>query len=355
MDKIVLKHCPEEFSVNENISLLYGEEGIYSYYLLAKKGYSTFDAVRIVAEYFGLPGKEICYAGLKDEDGVTQQTISVVQNLDENLLEVFNRQYAGATSVLKLLRIGSGSAPLKIGGLNGNSFLITVRNVDQFIGNAFPTGSQTILYLNYFGEQRFGLPGQPKLTHLIGEALILGEFDRALELVQQSGSGESINAGLFKKNSREFFKSLDSRLLMFYTSAYSSYQWNQSLRKQLQDLDVNTEAISSEEETIPFLYAASQKHIIRMMLNTEQENYTLYSVNPDLSFSTSYSKRPPVLQTTVRVFDVEDDDIFPERKKLKLSFSLLKGSYATTMIRQFFEMQKVALTKPFESNRDGNN
>lgn len=351
MDKIVLKHCPEEFSVNENISLLYSEEGTYSYYLLAKKGYSTFDAVRIIAEYFGLPGTEICYAGLKDEDGVTQQTISIVQNLDDDLLEVFNKQYTRTTSFVKLLRIGAGSAPLKIGGLNGNSFLITVRNVDQYVGNAFPKVSQTIFYLNYFGEQRFGLPGQPKLTHQIGEALILGEFDRALDLVQQSGSAESINAGLFKKNSREFFKSLDSRLLMFYTSAYSSYQWNQSLRKKLQDTDVHTEVIFSEEETIPFLYATSQQHIIRMLLNTEQqENYTLYSVNPDLSFSISYSKRPTVLQTTIRVFDIEDDEIFPERKKLKLSFSLLKGSYATTMIRQFFEMQKVALAKPFESN-----
>ena len=67
-------------------------------------------------------------------------------------------------------------------------------------------------------------------------ALVEQNFDEAFELVKRSEASESELAKLYVGNSKEFFQMLDKRLLTFYTSAYSSYQWNKSLGDMLLSL-----------------------------------------------------------------------------------------------------------------------
>ena len=55
-------------------------------FLLEKKGYSTFDAIASLSSYLSIDQAEVGYAGLKDEDGITKQKISIPSNLiNENM------------------------------------------------------------------------------------------------------------------------------------------------------------------------------------------------------------------------------------------------------------------------------
>ncbi|MEM9546929.1 MAG: tRNA pseudouridine(13) synthase TruD [Bacteroidota bacterium] len=350
MDKIILKYRPEEFAVHENISMQFNKDGNYAYYNLYKIGYSTFDAVSIISEYFDLPAESIRYAGLKDEDGCTQQSFSVVDLLDEKRLTHFNQANQNQEALMKITFLGRGSTSLRIGGLNGNGFLVTVRNISSEL-NHIQKSSITSLYLNYYGEQRFGLPKEKKLTHLIGEALIHNNFDKALNLVKQSGAMESKSAKLFVGNSKDFFKSIDSRLFLFYLSAYSSFQWNMDLSKLLTSLSKPKDLHHSHEEGIPYVYAKKKKQLVKLMMKNEKLEYKRYSVGEDLSIEEKIGFRPTVLQTNIRVQDIEEDENSKGKFKFKMSFFLFKGSYATTMLRQFIELNRIADDKLYTTNK----
>src|SRR6266511_1372645 len=79
VDSSVLKWRPEDFLVVESMALRLRHDGRggYQYLRLRKRGHSTFAAVATVAAFANLPPREVSYAGLKDEDAVTDQYLSV--------------------------------------------------------------------------------------------------------------------------------------------------------------------------------------------------------------------------------------------------------------------------------------
>ncbi len=79
-----------------------------------KKGYSTFDAIQLIEEWFGI--EECASAGLKDSDGVTSQKISVpirYQDMTDRL-EAFNRETRTDKSFIHLSFLGYASESLKV-------------------------------------------------------------------------------------------------------------------------------------------------------------------------------------------------------------------------------------------------
>ena len=39
----------------------------------------------------------------------------------------------------------------------------------------------------------------------------------------------------------------------------------------------------------------------------------------------------------LKVIEFEDDDVFPDKKKLRIEYSLPKGSYATVLLRELMK------------------
>ena len=75
-----LKHVPDDFVVSENCVLHFGKDAddkAVHYLILRKAGYSTFEAVTAMASFFNISQSRIHYAGLKDENAVTSQHISI--------------------------------------------------------------------------------------------------------------------------------------------------------------------------------------------------------------------------------------------------------------------------------------
>src|SRR6266545_2818525 len=168
VDSSVLKWRPEDFLVVESMALRLRHDGRggYQYLRLRKRGHSTFAAVATVAAFANLPPREVSYAGLKDEDAVTDQYLSVPACEAGYPVDDFNRTYADDPAYLHLAVYGHGNEPLRVGRRHNH------------------------LFLNYYDTQRFGVPGGPRLTHRIGAHLSAGNPVAALSLLIQSRAAE---------------------------------------------------------------------------------------------------------------------------------------------------------------------
>ncbi len=170
----LIKQHVNDFIVEE--VPLYEPEGVgtHCYFKIEKRGYSTMEAVRLVARALGMKTMDIGCAGLKDTRAVTQQWLSAehVESARIRALEL--------PPGLKVVAITRHRNKIKMGHLAGNRFKIKVRNPEW--GRAGATMDETrkrteaiIESLsktgvpNFFGPQRFGLR---KDNHLLGLALL---------------------------------------------------------------------------------------------------------------------------------------------------------------------------------------
>lgn len=333
---IKLKHKPEEFCVVENLSKPYtSSKGCkYHYYNLLKVGYSTFDAISEIANYFGVANDDINYAGLKDEDGITEQTVAVNIELPYEKLNSFNNRYYNFQERIHLTLSGTGDYPIGIGCLNGNGFYVTVRNIPQKIEDRLTLGNNLVHFLNYYDIQRFGVPNSKKCTHLIGESLINKDYKNAFRLIKENGTIDSVLAKSFVGSEKDFFNTLDRRKISFFKCAHGSYKWNKKLFELLIKCSQNNHLLETKIEGIPYLYTCDVDSIIKVLKHSCFLPYDKYVVNENKDIVPASSQRPTVIQTNVYIDSIEEDDVYEGKYKINMSFFLPKGSYATNMIKQ---------------------
>jgi tRNA pseudouridine13 synthase len=329
-----VKHRLDEFVVVENSAVLpscvENLKARYSYLWLMKAGFTTFEATAQVATFFKLPLPDVRFAGLKDEDAMTSQVISIsAATPSHDSLELFNQQHMhDGTRYLNLRQYGVGDERIGAGFLNGNSFRIVVRNLEEsFAKKLFKSERLAVPFLNYYDLQRFGTPGGTKTNHLIGKALVEGELDAALELLRQSRSPESESAIEFSGSAEMFFASLDARLVAFFKSAYSSYLWNSELAR-VASLANDSEIYVEVNGQIEYVFSST----INTITDIERRQRKL----PFQRFGESRSevKRPTVVHVQLICNGIEADESGDGSYKCTLSFFLPAGSYATMMARQ---------------------
>lgn len=173
-----LKTSPEDFVVEEIPSYEPCGEGEHLYLLVEKRDATTSRVIEHLCRRFDLERKHVGYAGLKDRHAVTRQWLSLHdpgRRIDDAAAAAMEEPWM---RVLDAVRHGN---KLRRGHLRGNRFRIALRDVS--IGAA-PQALAALRKLerqgapNYFGEQRYGSRG---VNHLVGRALILGEFTDALD------------------------------------------------------------------------------------------------------------------------------------------------------------------------------
>ena len=146
----------QDFTVEEIPLYLPSGEGDHLYCWIEKRELTTRAALEIVAAGTGCPVESIGVAGLKDKFAVSRQWISLPLRYGDRLAP------GELAPGLSLLETGRHSNKLGVGHLLGNRFGIRVREApdtaDQaaaILGFLAPLGVP-----NYFGPQRFGLQGQ---------------------------------------------------------------------------------------------------------------------------------------------------------------------------------------------------
>jgi tRNA pseudouridine13 synthase len=177
---------------------------------------------------------------------------------------------------------------------------------------------------NYFGEQRFS-----RYNADIGKCIVKGDFKKAIDLILKSNSDykERIQEYL-EKNKNNFTAALGIiplRLRKLYIHAYQSDLWNKTLEEFQKDsnkvMDIPIIGFATELKDDPL------KKIITELMKQE-----------DLSFRDFIIKKAPELSSegTLRKSLVEIKNLKvldKSEEKIKISFALDKGTYATSAIR----------------------
>jgi tRNA pseudouridine13 synthase len=148
--------------------------------VLVKRNWDTFIAVKNIAKFLGIDQARVQFAGIKDAKAVTAQHFTL-----ENIL----REAVGKIDIkeISVRPVGYVREMLSLFYLLGNNFTITIKSINGSEATVKESILQTINELegiggipNFFGHQRFGTT-RP-ITHLVGKAIIQGDFEQAAML-----------------------------------------------------------------------------------------------------------------------------------------------------------------------------
>jgi tRNA pseudouridine13 synthase len=333
MPSPALKCIPTDFVVREAIAveLVNEADATVEYLQLRKVGYTTFEAIRLLTEALNLSAAQVAYAGLKDEDGVTEQLVSVPAGVVRNGGDLPIAQRDGAWIVVR--HHGYGRQPMSIGKLAGNAFRIVVRDMDPRDVDAIQQRRKILAFvLNYYDTQRFGVPGGPKRTHYLGSALLAQDWDSALSELAALRAPESKAASEWRESPEKFFRTADPRLTSFYLAAHASRMWNSRLCDLVSKLCPDS-AYTVSFDGIDYLWTSSPADAARTLAQVFTLPYERYEFT-DEGIITKSSTRSTVVQTTMEISNAGIDERHPGRGQLTSSFFLPSGSYATSAVRQ---------------------
>lgn len=160
----------------------------YLKFALYKENMDTLEVVQLLAKRLHIPAKDFSYAGTKDKRGVTVQWM-VGRNVTPAKVMGINKLFEDGR--LRVSNIHPTNTPLSLGDLMGNRFELVIRDIggreDVEIETAIREYAD-VGFVNYFGLQRFG--SSQVASHMIGMALLRGDYSGAINLVLDPRPGE---------------------------------------------------------------------------------------------------------------------------------------------------------------------
>ncbi len=364
------------------------DKGPYKVFMMEKRGLETFSLISYLAKANNIPFKEFGYAGLKDRHAITRQLISVpaeyhIKTVHEKSFDLEHKGYI--------------DAPIRPGQLNGNRFMINVRDLTKdeakkAIERSGPIRERGIP--NYFDSQRFG-----SVPHgeFIAKHLMAGEFERAMRIFlthydkkekrEVKEDKRSILANwddLSKAEIRsrhlqipvetylrtgsweEAYLFIARNIRELFISAYQSHLWNECVKELLRsrwDLEHLVE-VRYSLGTLLFLKGLVKKDLSELPMDLPVLGRDVDLNSEEEEVVSKVLGNEGVSLDSIRAFDVAGDhprsyrrnvilrtedlllseplpdelNIGPnkERYKLKVSFQISKGSYGTVIIKGLF-------------------
>ncbi len=380
-----IKETPEDFRVEEIPQYLPSGEGEHLYVTIEKKGLTTHQLLRRCAQVFSVNERDIGYAGLKDSNATTTQTISIPLLEPDAAGQLEDEQ-------IKVISARRHNNKLRPGHLAGNRFTIRVTTAEK---DALSKARQVIEILqkkgvpNYFGSQRYGILEN---SHLIGRAILREEHEQACHLLvgdpdaiehvgwkkaaacYRSGDLKSaiellprhcryerqLLAALSKgKSARKALFDLPRNILRLYLSAYQSSLFDRIVDMRLATLDrlwpgdiamkhsngacfrvqnCPEEQLRADQFEISAtgplfghktMLASGQSGILEeAVLDKEKLSLTDFKLGRGLAMTGERrALRVPLTSFSVTA---EEQDVI-------LEFSLPKGSYATSLLREIIK------------------
>ncbi len=148
--------------------------------VLVKRNWDTFMAIKNIAKQLGVDQSRISFAGIKDAKAVTAQHITIENASTEDIEKVKVKD-------IEVHPVGYFHEMLSLYYLLGNNFTITIKAIENSKTTVEKQIAQAMQELevvggipNFFGHQRFGTT-RP-ITHLVGKALAVGDFEEAAML-----------------------------------------------------------------------------------------------------------------------------------------------------------------------------
>ncbi len=375
-----IKQIPQDFIVNEIFDLNElskkdeGKGQVYYYFLLKKTNYTQIRAIEKIAKIFSVSRRDIHFAGSKDKDAITSQLISIKginKKTFENNLNFLNEKVID----LELEYLGIFNSRVNLSDNIANYFEITIRELDKneikLIQKNIPKLEDLGLY-NYFDSQRFGYANN---SHLIGKNIIKNNLEEAvyiiLTAVPKNPSENLLIFTNFLKNNWEKIKISDSDIIdnainLIGENSFEKYVL-EHLKKYKNDFPGAFRTIHKKQRTL--YINAYQSYIYNETLNNFnfndfEDNYELELMNFDFLGDDKFKKKsleilnnddletinfkiphmPEIMPTKsfrlvklfpkkLKLLDIENDELNENKFKIRVSFELNKGSYATNIIK----------------------
>ncbi len=338
----VIKYTPSDFLVKEVYLPREPVSGRpeHAYFLLRKCGFTTFEAIEKVSKLASCDPRFISYAGLKDEDGVTEQYVGVEKKYCPHVPRVCGESDVGG-SFINMDPTGETGPPIEIGKLVGNAFRVTVRRMDAVLFDTIKdNGKADFQFLNYYDTQRFGIPNAPKNTHLVGQALVSEDYESAFDLLLSSGTREAAKAETWTGDPQSFFKSLDPRICSFYYSAAASFEWNSGLMQAIDEFALS-ETREVLRDGIRYVFSTDPAAILQVQRAAKNKPMKRYERGGQFE-QVGSEQRPATIQTRFRLVDLGADEHHQDYIQASFEFFLPSGTYATMAIDQFITSLKIS-------------
>ncbi|MBN2603412.1 MAG: tRNA pseudouridine(13) synthase TruD [Candidatus Thermoplasmatota archaeon] len=196
-----LRSTPQDFCVKEIFN--YPKEfkdGKFTIAEITAVNWETNLLIREISQRLRISRNRIGFAGTKDKRAITTQLMSFY-NIDKDKLRSIK------INDLIIKNVYSSEHPIKIGDLNGNSFDIVIRNLDdgkieEKIEETFEIIKHYCGVPNFFGIQRFGVI-RP-ITHLVGKHIVFNDFENAvMTYIANPLRGEGENSYKLRKRLEE--------------------------------------------------------------------------------------------------------------------------------------------------------
>jgi tRNA pseudouridine13 synthase len=320
--RALFKQQPGDFHVDEILGFEPDGKGEHLLLHVEKTGLTTFDAQAVLARHFGVALRDTAFSGMKDKQGVTRQWFSVPARKDA---DVQTLQHPG----INVLASERNSRKLRRGSHKGNRFRIVLRaatgernDVLERIATISARGVP-----NYFGAQRFGR-GEANIPAAFawfrGEATPARPQRSLLLSAARSYLFNMYLAQRVRDGSWERWIDGDMMALAGSASTFSSSRASaEELSRRLASFDIHatgplwgrgTPAVSGTALTLESQLAADFPELCEGLVahGLEQE------------------RRPLRLQVSGLQADFDADAVV-------LEFSLTRGAYATSVLRELLQ------------------
>jgi tRNA pseudouridine13 synthase len=383
----VIKEAPEDFLVEEIPLYSPCGEGEHLYVEVEKQGLTTFDLLSRLARTLGVRERELGYAGLKDARATTRQTVSIPGVKPDQVLGL---ELEG----VRILSARFHRNKLRPGHLAGNRFTIRIRQVRE--GSLDEARDvlhvlQNVGVPNRFGSQRYGSLGN---SHLIGGALLRQNFEEAARQIvgdpsmisnerwrtgaERFAAGDlegalaalparyrderrMIQALIEGRSARAAVLGMPRKLLRLYLSAYQSQLFDRMVTMRLSTLDILWAGDLAWKHDNGACFFVEDPAF-------EQPRADRFEISPSgplFGYKTTLARGQAGLleeslldkeKLRLKDFRLEDGlgmegerrplrvplngvDVTAEGADLVLAFSLPKGSYATSVLREVMKTE----------------
>lgn len=356
--RATLKQEFSDFRVDEELGFSFTEEGEHICILVKKTDLSTIEVVKRLSEVTGARRSSIGYAGMKDKRGECTQWFSVqLAAPEERCLQDFENPS------LQILETHRNSRKIRIGSHKSNHFQIRLRDCiglqsdfDERLRRIELTGVP-----NYFGSQRFGRQ-MSNMTQV--QELMIAELDKSAAMDSGSTSSKKrFKRGMLYSAARSYlFNQLLSRRLEDNTwSKYISgdvlnlngtdrcfvlhdpSEWDQEMQRRLDQFDIHITGVLPGLTDVKDKYVSSGESADIEDAVCKQYGILLEGLK---CCGLKASRRafrflPGKLKWQwLAVRDESDGAVLDESgntgsgQDLQLDFSLPKGAYATSLLRE---------------------
>jgi tRNA pseudouridine13 synthase len=342
----------------------------------------TSAALALLARGLNVSKQRIGYAGLKDKRAITCQRISIympepgrIEKFGVKGMEIRNPKWS--------------EKRIELGDLKGNQFTITIREVSEteekikeIIEEFIEQAKKGIP--NFYGTQRFG--GLRQITHRVGKLMLESKFEEAIMLyLTDTYEGEKeeiknarINLGKtrdYKQALKEFpfdarperailnhlikypkdyagaFTTLPTKIQYLFTHAYQSDLFNKMLSERIKKYEEKAlkpiEGDVLNEKKVPMLLLAGYESVYaeekageieKKIMEDEKVSFSDFKTNKLTTLSSKGERKEIALTPeNFKLEKITDDEYNPGKKSITISFSLTKGNYATTVLRELMK------------------